>query len=91
MSGDEVGGQALRAAEADEIAHPGVVGRRGAADLQRRIDALDRLHRISVQLEIIALLAAPERGQVRLVPDLEEPLPHLLDAVPIGTNVPPSV
>ncbi len=83
MRADEISWQAVGAAEIQEILDPGVVGRRRAADLQKRIDAFDGFRRIAIQLEIVALFAAAERRQVRFVPDLEEPGSNFLQAIAV--------
>src|SRR6185437_11809658 len=41
----------------------------------------DRLHGISIKLEIIVLLTAAEGGEIGLVPDFEEPLADFGQAV----------
>jgi hypothetical protein len=81
MRGDEIAGQLLAPAKGDKIGDPFVVGGGRTTDPQFRVDRLDRRRTVPVQLEVIGLRAGPERGKVRLVPDLEEPLPHLVDAV----------
>jgi len=46
--------------------------------------AFDRARRGLVQLEVLGARPGPEVGhEVRLVPHLERPLPHLVDAVPL--------
>ena len=79
---DEVGRQPVARAEAGERLHPGIRGGGRATDFQPAIDGLDRFRRVSVEFEIVVLLAAAERGQIGFVPDFKKPLPHFVDAVP---------
>ena len=66
----------------DEIADPGRLRRRRPADTQPSIDGLDRPRGgfIKLKIRVLGRLARPE-VDVGLVPDLEVPLPDLIDAV----------
>src|SRR6185437_8656008 len=78
---DEIERRIRATAVLDEIVYPRVRRARRPADAQAFIDTLDRDGRAPVELEIILLRRGPERGEVRLVPYLEEPVAHFAHTV----------
>ena len=84
MGGDEVRRRVVVRAEGDEIADPRIGRGRGPPDLQVRVDRFDRFGGGFIELEIVVLRPVAEGVQIRLVPDLEEPLPHLRQAVTLN-------
>jgi hypothetical protein len=83
MGAHEVGGDAVTVAEIQELGDPRVLGAGRSADAEPRVDPLDGLRGVAVELEVVGLRPRPEGVQVRLVPDLEVPLAHLRDPVPV--------
>ena len=81
VGADEVHGEAPALAVGEQLVDPCGHRRGRAADAERRVDGLDGLGRVTVELEVVALRPRPERRKVGLIPDLEEPLAHLGHAV----------
>src|SRR6185312_2600798 len=81
MRADEIKRCIGATAVLDEIVYPCVRGARRSAHAQSRIDTLDRDGRPSVEIEIILLRPGPEGGEIRLVPDFEEPVAHFAHTV----------
>ena len=78
---DEVHRKAVPLAVVEQLVDPRGHGRRRATDAERRVDGLNGLSSMAVELEVVALRPRPERREVGFVPDFEEPLAHLGDAV----------
>lgn len=78
---DEIHRHLAVGAVAGEVVEPGVARTCWAADLQARVDPLERRGGGVVEREAVGLRAGPERLEVRLVPALERPLRDLADAV----------
>ena len=87
VPGDEVDRHVTVGDEVRERLPPLVV--RAAADgrptdLEVRVDVLDRARRLLVEAEVRLLVGVlPEDREVRLVPHLDRPAAHLLDAVAV--------
>ena len=81
MGGNEINRNVIIRTELLEGDDPGVDRGGGTTDLQFRIHSLQRAGGHLVQVEVILLGAIEEEAQVRLVPDFEEPLAHLVQTV----------
>src|SRR5665213_3816022 len=78
---NEVDRRPVPPAKSEELRNPFVLRRRRAADSQSLIHLLYRLHRKTVEFEVIRLRACPERFEIGFIPHLEKPHADFVDAV----------
>ena len=84
MCGNEIKRQIVVTAIVDNVGHPRACRRGGTAHLILVAYRSDCSHRGLVQLKVFSLVRRPKALQVRLVPNLKEPLLHLVLAVALG-------
>src|ERR671914_555218 len=81
MRRNKIGRKTVPLTEVNKLGDPLVCGCGWTTNLQRTINALDSLNRITIEFEVGFLCACPEVMQVWFVPHFKEPRTHLFSAV----------
>src|SRR6266851_3953166 len=83
MGTDKVGSEAVAVAEFEKVGDPCVLRRGWTANLERRVDAFDRIDRVPIEIEVRGLICRPESAEIRLIPDFERPLSDFPNAITV--------